>query len=136
MEARQQTKFFTLFIAILIGIATTSVVSTFTTQYAEIICQAVENNNNSELPKTLHTSFCVPQTSISTPCSQQQSNYSTHYTTKRTYQTSFLSSNFSNLSPNFSLLTQHSTLSTINSALIYSHQPPLYYIFALHRMRN
>ena len=53
MKRRQQTHILTLIIAMFIGIATTSVVSIFTTEYAKVVCQTIENSEPQEQQKPL-----------------------------------------------------------------------------------
>ena len=53
MKKEQQSHFLLLIIAMLIGIATTSVVSIFTTQYAQVVCQTIENSEQQEQQKSL-----------------------------------------------------------------------------------
>ncbi len=132
MKTRLHSNIFVLFIAMLIGIATTSVVSCFTTQYAEIICGAIDTSEQGTQEKSLFTQVSALDIQISTNQSKLPT-VTSHNLAKRVSQHSVL---------NAQLIASNNIIHNIlreNSCshiLSYSHRAPLYYIFALHRMRN
>ena len=132
MKSRQQSHILTLIIAILIGIATTSVVSIFTTEYAKIVCQTIENSEPQKQQKPLFSQLSALNIQI-TANNSKLPTVSTQSLAKRVSQQSTLNNQL--LSANNII---HNTLRENNCShiLSYSHRPPLYYIFALHRMRN
>jgi hypothetical protein len=132
MKSRQQSHILTLIIAILIGIATTSVVSIFTTEYAKIVCQTIENSEPQKQQKPLFSQLSALNIQI-TANNSKLPTVSTQSLAKRVSQQSTLNNQL--LSANNII---HNILRENNCShiLSYSHRPPLYYIFALHRMRN
>lgn len=132
MKTKLHSNIFVLFIAMLIGIATTSVVSCFTTQYAEIICGAIDTSEQGTQEKSLFTQVSALDIQISTNQSKLPT-VTSHNLAKRVSQHSVL---------NAQLIASNNIIHNIlreNSCshiLSYSHRAPLYYIFALHRMRN
>ena len=132
MKSRQQSHILTLIIAILIGIATTSVVSIFTTEYAKIVCQTIENSEPQKQQKPLFSQLSALNIQI-TANNSKLPTVSTQSLAKRVSQQSTLNNQL--LSTNNII---HNILRENNCShiLSYSHRPPLYYIFALHRMRN
>ena len=132
MKTRLHSNIFVLFIAMLIGIATTSVVSYFTTEYAEIICGAIDTSEQQNQEKSLFTQVSAFDIQISTnQC--KLPTITSHNLAKRVSQHSALSTQLI-VSNNII----HNVLRENNCSQIfsYSHCAPLYYIFALHRMRN
>ena len=132
MKSRQQSHILTLIIAILIGIATTSVVSIFTTEYAKIVCQTIENSEPQKQQKPLFSQLSALNIQI-TANNSKLPTVSTQSLAKRVSQQPTLNNQL--LSANNII---HNILRENNCShiLSYSHRPPLYYIFALHRMRN
>ena len=133
MQTRQHTNIFLLIIAMLIGIATTSVVSIFTTQYADTVCCAIEKETSAEQQKLLFTQLQALNVQV-TANSSKLPTFSTHASAKRTNNQSSnldLQLHFANKIVQTSLREGR-----YNRVLSCSHQPPLYYIFALHRMRD
>ena len=133
MKARQHTNIFLLTIAMLIGFATTSVVSIFTTQYADIVCRAIEKETSTEQQKPLLSQLQALNIQI-TANSSKLPTFTTHTSAKRT------NNQGSNFDIQFHLANKIVQIflreSRYNQVLSCSHQPPLYYIFALHRMRD
>ena len=133
MQTKQRANIFLLFVAMLIGIATTSVVSIFTTQYADTVCCAIEKEPSVEQQKSLFSQLQALSIQV-TANSSKLPVFSTHTSAKRTNNQS------SNL--DLQLLFANKIIQTTlregryNRVLSCSHQPPLYYIFALHRMRD
>ena len=133
MKTRQRTNIFLLIIAMLIGIATTSVVSIFTTQYADTVCCAIEKEPSVEQQKSLFSQLQALSIQV-TANSSKLPTFSTHTSAKRTNNQS------SNL--DLQLLFANKIIQTTlregryTQVFSFSHQPPLYYIFALHRMRD
>ena len=132
MKKEQQSHFLLLIIAMLIGIATTSVVSIFTTQYAQVVCQTIENSEQQEQQKPLFSQISALNIQI-TANNSKLPTFSTQSLAKRVSSHSTL---------NNQLQTAHTIIlnslreNSCSNILSYSHRTPLYYIFALHRMRN
>ncbi len=133
MKRRQQTHILTLIIAMVIGIATTSVVSIFTTEYAKVVCQTIENSEQQEEQKPLFSQLSALNIQIT--ANSSKSPTFTNYTSAK--RTNTQSSNF-DLQLHFANKIIQAILreGRHSDVLSFSHQPPLYYIFALHRMRN
>ncbi len=132
MKRRQQTHILTLIIAMVIGIATTFVVSIFTTEYAKVVCQTIENSEHQEQQKPLFSQLSALNIQI-TANNSKLPTFTTQTLAKRVSTQSTLN--------NLLILANsiiHNILHENNCShiLSYSHRPPLYYIFALHRMRN
>ena len=132
MKSRQQSHILTLIIAILIGIATTSVVSIFTTEYAKIVCQTIENSEPQKQQKPLFSQLSALNIQI-TANNSKLPTVSTQSLAKRVSQQSTLNNQLLSANNIIHNILRENNCSNI---LSYSHRPPLYYIFALHRMRN
>ena len=132
MKTRQQTHILTLIIAMLIGIATTSVVSIFTTEYANIVCQTIENNEPQEQQKPLFSQISALNIQI-TANNSKLPTVSTQSLAKRV---SLFSTLNNQLQIANTIILNSLRESSCSNVLSYSHRPPLYYIFALHRMRD
>ena len=132
MQTRQHTNIFLLIIAMLISIATTSVVSLFTTEYAKVICQTIENSEPQEQQKPLFSQLSALNIQI-TANNSKLPTVSTQSLAKRVSQQSTLNNQLLSANNIIHNILRESNCSNI---LSYSHRPPLYYIFALHRMRN
>ena len=133
MQTRQHTNIFLLIFAMLIGIATTSVVSTFTTQYADTVCRAIEKEPSAEQQKSLFSQLLALNIQV-TANSSKLPTFSTHTSAKRTNNQSSnldLQLHFAN-----KIVQTYLREGRYTQILSFSHQPPLYYIFALHRMRD
>ena len=133
MKTRQHTNIFLLIVAMLIGIATTAVVSLFTTQYANVVCQTIENSDPQEPQKPLFSQ--ISALNIQITANSSKSPTFTNYTSAK--RTNTQSSNL-DLQLHFANKIVQAIFreGRYNHVLSFSHQPPLYYIFALHRMRN
>ena len=133
MKARQHANIFLLIIAMFIGITTTSVVSIFTTQYADTVCHAIEKEESNNQQKPLFSQLQALNIQV-TANSSKLPTFNSHTTAKRTNNQA---SNF-----DIQLYLANKIVQTsfregrYNHILTCSHQPPLYYIFALHRMRD
>ena len=132
MKRRQQTHILTLIIAMFIGIATTSVVSIFTTEYAKVVCQTIENSEHQEQQKPLFSQLSALNIQI-TANNSKLPTFSTQTLEKRVSQQSTLNNQLILANNIIHNILRENNCSHI---LSYSHRPPLYYIFALHRMRN
>lgn len=132
MKTRQQTHFLTLIIAMLIGIATTSVVSIFTTEYAKVVCQTIENSEPQEQQKPLFSQISALNIQI-TANNSKLPTVSTQSLAKRV---SLFSTLNNQLQIANTIILNSLRESSCSNVLSYSHRPPLYYIFALHRMRD
>lgn len=132
MQTRQHTNIFLLIIAMLISIATTSVVSLFTTEYAKVICQTIENSEPQEQQKPLFSQLSALNIQI-TANNSKLPTFSTQTLAKRVSQQSTLNNQLILANNIIHNILRENNCSHI---LSYSHRPPLYYIFALHRMRN
>ena len=132
MKRRQQTHILTLIIAMFIGIATTSVVSLFTTEYAKIVCQTIENSEHQEQQKPLFSQLSALNIQI-TANNNKLPTFSTQSLAKRVSSHSTLNNQLQIANTITLNSLQENSCSNI---LSYSHRTPLYYIFALHRMRN
>ena len=132
MKTRQQTHILTLIIAMLIGIATTSVVSIFTTEYAKIVCQTIENSEPQEQQKPLFSQISALNIQI-TANNSKLPTVSTQSLAKRV---SLFSTLNNQLQIANTIILNSLRESNCSNVLSYSHRPPLYYIFALHRMRD
>lgn len=132
MKTKQQTHILTLIIAMLIGIATTSVVSIFTTEYANIICQTIENSEPQEQQKPLFSQISALNIQI-TANNSKLPTVSTQSLAKRV---SLFSTLNNQLQIANTIILNSLRESNCSNVLSYSHRPPLYYIFALHRMRD
>lgn len=132
MKTRQQTHILTLIIAMLIGIATTSVVSIFTTEYAKIVCQTIENSGPQEQQKPLFSQISALNIQI-TANNSKLPTVSTQSLAKRV---SLFSTLNNQLQIANTIILNSLRESSCSNVLSYSHRPPLYYIFALHRMRD
>ena len=132
MKSKQQSHILTLIIAILIGIATTSVVSIFTTEYAKIVCQTIENSEPQKQQKPLFSQLSALNIQI-TANNSKLPTVSTQSLAKRVSQQSTLNNQLLSANNIIHNILRENNCSNI---LSYSHRPPLYYIFALHRMRN
>lgn len=132
MKTRQQTHILTLIIAMLIGIATTSVVSIFTTEYAKVVCQTIENNEPQEQQKPLFSQISALNIQI-TANNSKLPTVSTQSLAKRV---SLFSTLNNQLQIANTIILNSLRESSCSNVLSYSHRPPLYYIFALHRMRD
>ncbi|MBO5085821.1 MAG: hypothetical protein IJY67_05225 [Paludibacteraceae bacterium] len=132
MKTRQQTHILTLIIAMLIGIATTSVVSIFTTEYAKIVCQTIENSEPQEQQKPLFSQISALNIQI-TANNSKLPTVSTQSLAKRV---SLFSTLNNQLQIANTIILNSLRESSCSNVLSYSHRPPLYYIFALHRMRD
>lgn len=132
MKTRQQTHILTLIIAMLIGIATTSVVSIFTTEYANIVCQTIENSEPQEQQKPLFSQISALNIQI-TANNSKLPTVSTQSLAKRV---SLFSTLNNQLQIANTIILNSLRESSCSNVLSYSHRPPLYYIFALHRMRD
>ena len=132
MKTRQQTHILTLIIAMLIGIATTSVVSIFTTEYAKIVCQTIENSEPQEQQKPLFSQISALNIQI-TANNSKLPTISTQSLAKRV---SLFSTLNNQLQIANTIILNSLRESNCSNVLSYSHRPPLYYIFALHRMRD
>ena len=116
----------------LIGIATTSVVSLFTTEYAKIVCQTIENSEPQEQQKPLFSQLSALNIQI-TANNSKLPTFSTQTLAKRVSTQSTLNNQLILANNIIHNILRENNCSHI---LSYSHRPPLYYIFALHRMRN
>lgn len=132
MKTRQQTHILTLIIAMFIGIATTSVVSIFTTEYAKIVCQTIENSEPQEQQKPLFSQISALNIQI-TANNSKLPTVSTQSLAKRV---SLFSTLNNQLQIANTIILNSLRESSCSNVLSYSHRPPLYYIFALHRMRD
>ena len=132
MKTRQQTHILTLIIAMFIGIATTSVVSIFTTEYAKVVCQTIENSESQEQQKPLFSQISALNIQI-TANNSKLPTVSTQSLAKRV---SLLSTLNNQLQTANTIILNSLRESSCSNVLSYSHRPPLYYIFALHRMRD
>lgn len=132
MKTRQQTHILTLIIAMLIGIATTSVVSIFTTEYAKVVCQTIENSEPQEQQKPLFSQISALNIQI-TANNSKLPTISTQSLAKRV---SLFSTLNNQLQIANTIILNSLRESNCSNVLSYSHRPPLYYIFALHRMRD
>ncbi len=132
MKTRQQTHILTLIIAMLIGIAATSVVSIFTTEYAKIVCQTIENSEPQEQQKPLFSQISALNIQI-TANNSKLPTVSTQSLAKRV---SLFSTLNNQLQIANTIILNSLRESSCSNVLSYSHRPPLYYIFALHRMRD
>ncbi len=132
MKKKQQSHFLTLIIAMLIGIATTSVVSIFTTQYAQIVCQTIENNEHKEQQKPLFSQLQALNIQI-TANNSKLPTLSTQSLAKRVSSHSTLNNQLQIAN---TIILNSLRENSCSKILSYSHRTPLYYIFALHRMRN
>jgi hypothetical protein len=132
MKRRQQTHILTLIIAMFIGIATTSVVSIFTTEYAKVVCQTIENNEHQEQQKPLFSQLSALNIQI-TANNSKLPTFTTQTLAKRVSTQSTLNNQLILANNIIHNILRENNCSHI---LSYSHCPPLYYIFALHRMRN
>ena len=132
MKTRQQTHILTLIIAMLIGIATTSVVSIFTTEYAKIVCQTIENSEPQEQQKPLFSQISALNIQI-TANNSKLPTVSAQSLAKRV---SLFSTLNNQLQIANTIILNSLRESSCSNVLSYSHRPPLYYIFALHRMRD
>lgn len=132
MKTRQQTHILTLIIAMLIGIATTSVVSIFTTEYANIVCQTIENSEPQEQQKPLFSQISALNIQI-TANNSKLPTVSAQSLAKRV---SLFSTLNNQLQIANTIILNSLRESSCSNVLSYSHRPPLYYIFALHRMRD
>ena len=132
MKTRQQTHILTLIIAMLIGIATTSVVSIFTTEYAKIVCQTIENSEPQEQQKPLFSQISALNIQI-TANNSKLPTVSTQSLAKRV---SLFSTLNNQLQIANTIILNSLRESSCSNVLSYNHRPPLYYIFALHRMRD
>ena len=132
MKTRQQTHILTLIIAMLIGIATTSVVSIFTTEYANIVCQTIENSEPQEQQKPLFSQISALNIQI-TANNSKLPTVSAQSLAKRV---SLFSTLNNQLQIANTIILNSLRERNCSNVLSYSHRPPLYYIFALHRMRN
>ena len=132
MKTRQQTHILTLIIAMLIGIATTSVVSIFTTEYAKVVCQTIENSEPQEQQKPLFSQISALNIQI-TANNSKLPTVSTQSLAKRV---SLFSTLNNQLQIANTIILNSLRESNCSNVLSYSHRPPLYYIFALHRMRD
>lgn len=132
MKTRQQTHILTLIIAMLIGIATTSVVSIFTTEYAKIVCQTIENSEPQEQQKPLFSQI----TALNIQITANNSKLPTVSTQSLAKRVSLFSTLNNQLQIANTIILNSLRESSCSNVLSYSHRPPLYYIFALHRMRD
>ena len=132
MKTRQQTHILTLIIAMFIGIATTSVVSIFTTEYAKVVCQTIENSESQEQQKPLFSQISALNIQI-TANNSKLPTVSTQSLAKRV---SLFSTLNNQLQIANTIILNSLRESSCSNVLSYSHRPPLYYIFALHRMRD
>ena len=132
MKTRQQTHILTLFFAMLISIATTSVVALFTTEYAKVICQTIENSEPQEQQKPLFSQISALNIQI-TANNSKLPTVSTQSLAKRV---SLFSTLNNQLQIANTIILNSLRESSCSNVLSYSHRPPLYYIFALHRMRD
>lgn len=132
MKTRQQTHILTLIIAMFIGIATTSVVSIFTTEYAKIVCQTIENSEPQEQQKPLFSQISALNIQI-TANNSKLPTVSAQSLAKRV---SLFSTLNNQLQIANTIILNSLRESSCSNVLSYSHRPPLYYIFALHRMRD
>lgn len=132
MKTRQQTHILTLIIAMLIGIATTSVVSIFTIEYTKIVCQTIENSEPQEQQKPLFSQISALNIQI-TANNSKLPTVSTQSLAKRV---SLFSTLNNQLQIANTIILNSLRESSCSNVLSYSHRPPLYYIFALHRMRD
>ena len=132
MKTRQQTHILTLIIAMLIGIATTSVVSIFTTEYTKVVCQTIENSEPQEQQKPLFSQISALNIQI-TANNSKLPTVSTQSLAKRV---SLFSTLNNQLQIANTIILNSLRESNCSNVLSYSHRPPLYYIFALHRMRD
>ena len=132
MKKEQQSHFLLLIIAMLIGIATTSVVSIFTTQYAQVVCQTIENSEQQEQQKPLFSQISALNIQI-TANNSKLPTFSTQSLAKRISQHSTLNNQLQTAN---TIILNSLRENSCSNILSYSHRTPLYYIFALHRMRN
>ena len=132
MQTRQHTNIFLLIIAMVICIATTSVVSIFTTEYAKIVCQTIENSEPQKQQKPLFSQLSALNIQI-TANNSKLPTVSTQSLAKRVSQQSTLNNQLLSANNIIHNILRENNCSNI---LSYSPRPPLYYIFALHRMRN
>ena len=132
MKKEQQSHFLLLIIAMLIGIATTSVVSIFTTQYAQVVCQTIENSEQQEQQKPLFSQISALNIQI-TANNSKLPTLSTQSLAKRVSSHSTLNNQLQIAN---TIILNSLRENSWSNILSYSHRTPLYYIFALHRMRN
>ena len=132
MKKEQQSHFLLLIIAMLIGIATTSVVSIFTTQYAQVVCQTIENSEQQEQQKSLFSQISALNIQI-TANNSKLPTFSTQSLAKRVSSHSTLNNQLQTAN---TIILNSLRENSCSNILSYSHRTPLYYIFALHRMRN
>ena len=132
MKKEQQSHFLLLIIAMLIGIATTSVVSIFTTQYAQVVCQTIENSEQQEQQKPLFSQISALNIQI-TANNSKLPTFSTQSLAKRVSSHSTLNNQLQIAN---TIILNSLRENSCSNILSYSHRTPLYYIFALHRMRN
>ena len=132
MKKEQQSHFLLLIIAMLIGIATTSVVSIFTTQYAQVVCQTIENSEQQEQQKPLFSQISALNIQI-TANNNKLPTFSTQSLAKRVSSHSTLNNQLQTAN---TIILNSLRENSCSNILSYSHRTPLYYIFALHRMRN
>ena len=132
MKTRQQTHILTLFFAMLISIATTSVVSLFTTEYAKVVCQTIENSEQQEQQKSLFSQISALNIQI-TANNSKLPTFSTQSLAKRVSSHSTLNNQLQIAN---TIILNSLRENSCSNILSYSHRTPLYYIFALHRMRN
>ncbi|MBR5190331.1 MAG: hypothetical protein IKW17_08780 [Paludibacteraceae bacterium] len=132
MKKEQQSHFLLLIIAMLIGIATTSVVSIFTTQYAQVVCQTIENSEQQEQQKPLFSQISALNIQI-TANNSKLPTFSTQSLAKRVSSHSTLNNQLQTAN---TIILNSLRENSCSNILSYSHRTPLYYIFALHRMRN
>ena len=132
MKKEQQSHFLLLIIAMLIGIATTSVVSIFTTQYTQVVCQTIENSEQQEQQKPLFSQISALNIQI-TANNSKLPTFSTQSLAKRVSSHSTLNNQLQIAN---TIILNSLRENSCSNILSYSHRTPLYYIFALHRMRN
>ena len=132
MKKEQQSHFLLLIIAMLIGIATTSVVSIFTTQYAQVVCQTIENSEQQEQQKSLFSQISALNIQI-TANNSKLPTFSTQSLAQRVSSHSTLNNQLQTAN---TIILNSLRENSCSNILSYSHRTPLYYIFALHRMRN
>ena len=132
MKKEQQSHFLLLIIAMLIGIATTSVVSIFTTQYTQVVCQTIENSEQQEQQKPLFSQISALNIQI-TANNSKLPTFSTQSLAKRVSSHSTLNNQLQIAN---TIILNSLRENSWSNILSYSHRTPLYYIFALHRMRN
>lgn len=134
MQTNRHTNFLILILAMLISIATVSVVSIFTTQYAEIVCQAIEADSEQEKE---HQKPLISQISaLNIHLSANNTKLPTVTSQSLAKRVSILSNFNSQLLTANAIILNSLRENNCSNILSYSHCPPLYYIFALNRMRN